>query len=1010
MRAKSEIISTLSASLTSDIWKKLKNALLGREMIAFGAEVISENENIKDAMLQQLNPETADKNGLYLLSQMNEIPITNTKPNALVVQMASNSKTYAPFELVYNIGNNTFTNIEYTMRDKSVALINGTYKCYPHNMSNISGAIVDGEEVSMYDNNTSYYCIKIGNAYPDSIIVTDEYNVEIPRYSTDTAMSNTIDTMYKVFTGVDGNQYIRFICAEGVESPTAYRIVWLDHSSTEVDYDDSNILVKENNVIVAEIKYLSRGSVDNIDYMREQLKKELAKYNGLNTPKSIERYVNGFPYVIDSKCVADNNNGLIVYVKPSENKDLTMYLDFSEIAAHISLNSILFPKIKVTTGKKINFGLQINGVTNATMQNNIKALVQDVFSYDNMKFNSVINTSQVLNEIYGNFKIVPSIKMNIREDFTNNESMSYVPAKNTLKGYSNEGLLVAWENNDILYGNNLNANPIPFLIFDVVCSIGKMFLLKQQVRIDNLTIEEQADDFVKLAGASYKLNSSKVTYPALGTYNIFYLYDVSTNMIKPFDTSLYNMLMLDDNPTMLQSAWNEGNTKFANLLDVEVLSTNNGLILNFIYKDSSCKPTSVITSSDLDDIEEETGEELTQEQKDFLLGTGNVFNWNNDNKSSWGYFLRGNNASAENNPNYRGKYQAFYWIKQSSALMDLGAEGWNFDYCADGHHEWVEGFYSGMKGYDNRGNKLNIKANGFAYENGMYYVTTITNSYIVVKNIRGSQKISIPLNGEFKGMIEREGVLYVIQERCITVVDGFSGLKQNCKIYNTFKDLTTPLVIDDIANGFNKNIIIKSKQNIYIAEGFTLLTDSKITFSKLQQVFVDVDTSDCEIGSVTNDYATCFKKVKGDNQSSYIFYCYDKSNDKTFNYSTSATFEDINSGSGGNSGGDNPQTQRKEWWAYGKSTSSYSKEYRNGNVFNREFVINDVSVSDGNKFVYDCTNRVSKYTSSVRIDDSKRITSEFPLNSGETLENLSDARKAEYEDWLDSMALQYGIV
>ena len=130
MRAKSDIIAYLESQLSDDIWKKLRNSLLGRELLAFGAEVISENENVKDTMLLQMNPETADKNGLYMLSQMNEIPITNIKPSTLVVQMADSVKTYAPYELQYNVGNVHFTNIEYTMQGKSVSLINGTHKCY----------------------------------------------------------------------------------------------------------------------------------------------------------------------------------------------------------------------------------------------------------------------------------------------------------------------------------------------------------------------------------------------------------------------------------------------------------------------------------------------------------------------------------------------------------------------------------------------------------------------------------------------------------------------------------------------------------------------------------------------------------------------------------------------------------------------------------------------------------------------------------------------------------------
>lgn len=1018
MRAKSEIISTLTNKLTSDIWKKLKNGLLGRELIAFGAEVISENESIKDTMLQQLNPETADKAGLYLLSQMNEVPITNIKPNALVVQMTSDSKTYAPFELTYSIGNNSFTNIEYTMRDKSVALVNGAYKCYSSNMSNIDGAMEDGEEVYMYDNGDSYSCIKLGNAYPDSIIVTDEFGVEIPRYSSDVAMSNTIDLMYKVMTGFDGNQYVRFICGENVEKPSKFHIVWLDHSASEVDYDEDELSVRDNNTIVAEIKYLSRGSVDNVDYMREQLKKELAKYNGLNTPKSIERYVNGFPYVIDSRCVADNQSGMVVYVKPSENKDLTMYLDFSEIAAHISLNSILFPKIKVMTGKRLNFGLQIDGVKDVIIQNNIKSLVQDIFAYDKMKFNSVVNTSQILSEVYNNFKIVPSIRMTINEDFTNNEPMSYVPVKNTIKGYDSKGTLVAWENNEMLYGRDLNADAIPFLLYEVVGAIGKMFLLKMKSTIIDLTVEELANDYVNVDGKHYNLHSSKIKYPLLGSFDIFYLYDASTNMIKPFDNSMYNLLCKDSNPSVLQESWNIKTLKLANMLDIELLSTNNGLIVNFIFKNSACEAGKVFTNEIIEAIEEGRDEEnkFSQEQKDVLLGSVYEYKyWNSDYPDALNYYLYSENYGKEINDKYKGKYQTAFCIKQSPALMDLGSDGWEVKGIYDGVDTWFDGYYSGFKGVNKNGINLHLKANGFYFENNLYYPVSISDTEIILRSKSIDRKIPIPLNGLLRGMIESKGVLYIVQERCITMVEGFSGLKQYCKIYNIYKDLTTPLYVDDIANGFNNTIIIKSKQNIYIADGFELLTDSKIAFSGLRQIFTDIDTTECLIGSATSEFATCYKLIKDENQESYVFYCYDIKNNKTFTYETAATFEDVEdeeeneNQNEGESQSNANETQRKSWWAYGKTPYYYANQYRKNDIFQYEYAIKNAELTRDNKLKYRLKRNTSKYTSDVKIDDTKKISDLF-LAEGERVSDMSEARKKQVEEMVDSLALQYGLI
>ena len=936
MRAKSDIIAYLASQLTDDIWKKLQNSLLGRELIAFGAEVISENENVKDTMLLQMNPETADKNGLYMLSQMNEIPITNIKPSSVVVQMENYVKTYAPYELEYSIGNVHFTNIEYTMQGKSVSLINGTHKCWAVGMERSANSVEGGSETFFYDGTTTYSGIKLGNAYPDSIVVEYEHIVgdvsvvtEMNRYSSDIALSDNVDMMYKVTTGVDGSIYIRFLNGgDTIPNPTTYKIDWLDHSAMEFEIQSNDVM--DGNNKVATVQYSSQGVEDDLEFMRQQLKKEMAKYNGLNTPKSVEDYVEGMPYIIDSKCVAEDNGTMCVYVKPSSDSATTMYLDFSEIAAHISLNSIMFPNLKIKVGRKLDFGVTLGGITEASIQNSVRGLIQDLYAYDKMGFDSTVNVSQILSEVYSRYGIVPSITMNIREPYRNNEPLCYVPVKNTLKGYDSNDVMVMSEINGVLYGKKAGESLMSG--FDVVGCIGTMMLLKK--KFFNPTIGEvewgysgkDVQWFNTNFGISIEnfnsqwYNEYQTVYKTTDENNVdkyylknnhakkyyfkyyknrnnrFYLYDLSSNLMKPYDDSLNSMLSKDANPCLLQESW--GNN-LSNLLDVELLSVNNSVVLNFIFKSNGLNETYLVGDNNKVD---ETKYKVLAKQVNTISGTEVSYTYNTiwyqywnpkhdetDNEEDFDYFLNNTNETKETNNNYKGCFQTAICISDTNDFRNLMIESLNVKDVCNGNDNKVKGFYGGFKGIKN-GVNLNVKSNAFYCENNLYYLSEINDDYVVLRNNTTGQEITISIQGVFKGMIEQSGVLYVIFDQYVAVVEGFSGIKQRTVICNICKDSGEPLMIDEIVNGLDNGILFKSNSKFYYATGIEA-SGSVATFKNLKELNIDDSINDgtLQMGSCTSEYATFYKI--NESTVEYLttnnrmdFYCYDIKQDDIKNY------------------------------------------------------------------------------------------------------------------------------
>ena len=923
MRAKSDITATLASRLTSDIWKKLKNSLLGRELIALGGEIISENDNIKETLFLQLNPETADESGLYMLAQMNEVPVTAKKPTSLMVEMDSNSRTYAPFELKHNIGNQTFYNIEYTMPKKNVSLINGTPKWNKN--SNDTYTRYEVSERNLYDNGSFYTVYNIGNAYPDSIVViNDDNNIEVQRYSSDMALSENVGLMYKVITDPDGTQNIRFILGKelnendelvDVPMPESFTVKWLDHSAGEAEFDEDNKDIKDGNTTIATILYLSEGAEDDLDFMRKQLKKEMAKYDGLNTPKSIEAYVNSKPYVIDCKCAFDEQGRICVYVKPAQDVDLGIYLDYSELAAHISLNSLLFPNIKVVSGKRLLFGMTVSGLKEQAIQDYARNVIQEKYAYDKLKFSSAVNTSEIVADVYGRYGVAPSVTMTLRENFTVDEQLAYVPEKNSIKGFGIDGETTMTEIDGVLY-STLKTHDI-MNMFDVVCCVGNMVLFRKYrdyaKRADGLSYPSSEYYYINSSTDINKYGadgeySSQVLSPISTQYtqlDDFYLWDASSNTIKPFDDYIESLLskgnydwfefgkdawrsfntgyhIVDDN--RVNSTYSLRNLAqygdvfngFAAMQGVEVLSTNGIIVLNFIM---NCDGSAYYS-----DIINNTSEIVKR------------FKWVNA-------------YSNEHKIEYNKHYQIAFCVS-NNIFRNILSESWGeVKAIFDGDvrtidnvevrgttNDGLDGFYDGFKNYKTVGDSFyytNIKASSFYFEGALYYLKQIANGFVELANNVNNVTITIPLVSTLKGMIEQNGVLYLVQKNNITIVEGFSGIKQKNMTYTIYNgnDL---FVVNDIVVGLNGIIMIKSEDGFYMTRKITVRDSVSVIFEDLEKLFIDkADAVNYTIGSCTFEYATCYKKMRNKPDetengetadSSLSFYCYNIKNKTTQEY------------------------------------------------------------------------------------------------------------------------------
>ena len=114
MRTKDKLIELLKKELNSPIWQNLKRAILGNELINYGATLLYNNEIAYDTFYRKLFSDTADLKGCIHLGMAYEVPFMDFVPSYIRVKMPPESdKVYPPFSIVLTAGSLKFTNISY---------------------------------------------------------------------------------------------------------------------------------------------------------------------------------------------------------------------------------------------------------------------------------------------------------------------------------------------------------------------------------------------------------------------------------------------------------------------------------------------------------------------------------------------------------------------------------------------------------------------------------------------------------------------------------------------------------------------------------------------------------------------------------------------------------------------------------------------------------------------------------------------------------------------------------
>jgi len=210
IRNQTQILTDLKNSLNSSAWQQLKGSLLGRELLAYGTEIIFSTELVKEALGNSLYLENVDIDGIISISNAQDIPLQKIKPATVKVVINSLTTTYyAPFTLKFTKGAISFTNIDYVSSDGIIELYQGNVVSAFSNASQTTAdflafkvdttkqwteftEFVEGDFYSKY--------IKLGNnAMAASVRILEKSgSVVIPITEYNPLISDNLQSLYKV--------------------------------------------------------------------------------------------------------------------------------------------------------------------------------------------------------------------------------------------------------------------------------------------------------------------------------------------------------------------------------------------------------------------------------------------------------------------------------------------------------------------------------------------------------------------------------------------------------------------------------------------------------------------------------------------------------------------------------------------------------------------------------------------------------------------------------------------
>lgn len=549
MRTKDVLSKLLRDRLTSPVWANLKRALLGNELIEFGANVLELNDLAYEVLHNDLYVDTASLKGAIYISKAFEVPFYDFKPSFIKITMpVDGGIVYPPFSVVITAGTVRYTNVEYvtgstSTKSSAVTLYQGNVVCATQDYSqapdlgflNVTPTPVVAFYIDDAFGRTERYVKLSRTVIPTSVygyVLDTLYRPLSPRtpLNSDPTIWN-----FALIKGYDNITNVHFGNGENDKILGAETIFIFYLDCTFNKHKNASFMFSragEAATLFPDADIISEfGGEETSEVQRKtSLKAELAKNSVAATFSQIRAYVNSFPEVSDSNPTKDTSivNNIIVYIKPVNIAET----DFSDLEENLRIYGEIVTTYKAVRGTPTYIDVILTALSPVTgsAKNEILSRLEQELSYDTLTYKSDVSVS-LLAAIASEYTSAGvSIDLKITLDYLGEfrTSLGIRPSPNSLQ-IKVGTTLVAWDSFGAVFGYNTSSifsfSSNTFKIGDLiytqgVTGIGNPYAFLGVLPSRQASLTSNAIDIQGITNAISEEDYFVVSYPDL-TYRVF---------------------------------------------------------------------------------------------------------------------------------------------------------------------------------------------------------------------------------------------------------------------------------------------------------------------------------------------------------------------------------------------------------------------------------------------------------------------------------------------------------
>lgn len=440
MITRSQYEELIKNNLKGVTWSRLKNALLGKELISFGGVVNELISSQYDTFLRDLAPDMASYTGLSVIGYNQQVCYDIVRPTKAVVPVTI-PEGIAPFQAILTVGNNKYYNTSYIgAGQEQVTLSQGNLGCTAFN-DEITGFGTYYQSGIYWANGKKYVKLPKNLVYESLNVYITQDGVRRP-----VRISDSKDI--RVFRQVDNTVAVMLLDTESYDSISQVECYYLVATTEVSSTEDSSISgeLQLSGTTLQVQAYEEEGSSD-IAVARDSLVSQLSLRSSISTKEQIKQFVNSFPQVKDSNPELTDANTITVWVSPTFESAI-----YDDIQANLTLYGEMAIYWMVKSGVPVPVSIRLTAIGDLTGDERAEILTEVTNWIDeNIKFDTVLTPAWVLQSVldYAN-KVITSLVLD-EQVTTRQLKLAAIPVSGTIS-FVKDGKEIAWDSRGYIRG------------------------------------------------------------------------------------------------------------------------------------------------------------------------------------------------------------------------------------------------------------------------------------------------------------------------------------------------------------------------------------------------------------------------------------------------------------------------------------------------------------------------------------------------------------------------------